>query len=52
VDPVIEFIQLGFTPFKDKNYLSGGKATPPPLNLDPVYLIQIKPFVILLKDVY
>jgi hypothetical protein len=56
VDPVIEFIQLGSTPFKDSATLepkrSGGKATPPPLNLDPVCLIRIDSHVKLFKDVY
>jgi len=57
VDPVIEFILPRSTPFKDsailapKLALSGGKATPPPLNLDPVYLIRINSYFVLIKDV-
>jgi hypothetical protein len=46
VDPVIEFLQLGSTPFKDSAFLEPKLAdppiwrkslTPPPLNLDLVY---------------
>jgi len=47
VDPVIGFLQPGSTPFKDSAilapkliHLSGGKATPPPLKLDPVPMEQ------------
>jgi hypothetical protein len=60
VDPVIEFIQLGSTLFKDSATLVPKLADPPfwwksnstPLNLDPVYLNRINPYVVLFKDVY
>ncbi len=59
VDPVIGFVPPGSAPFKKVPFwcqnqlihLSGGKATPPPLNLDPVYLIQIDSYFALFKDV-
>jgi len=34
-----------------KTSLSVGKATPPPLKLDPVYLIQIDSYFVLFKEV-
>jgi hypothetical protein len=46
VDPVIKFLKLGSTPFKDSTILAPKLAdqpfwwkslTPPPLNLDTVY---------------
>ncbi len=56
VDTVIGFIQHRSTPFKDSAILapklSVGKATPPPLNLDPVYLIWINSYFVLFKDVW
>ncbi len=58
VDPVIEYnpdpLHSKTAPFWCQNWLiplSGGKATPPPLNLDPVYLIRIDSYFVLFKDV-
>jgi hypothetical protein len=59
VDPVIEFIQPRYTPFKDSTILAPKLANPPfwwksnstPLNLDPVYLIRINSYFVLFKDV-
>jgi hypothetical protein len=60
VDPVNGFIEPGSAPFKDSDILAPkladlpfwGKATPPPLNLDPVYLIWINSYFVLFKMKY
>ncbi len=60
VDPVIGFIQLRSTHFKDSATLVPklsdpplwwGSLTQPPLNLDLVYLICIDTYFVLFKDV-
>ncbi len=59
VDPVIEFIQLGSTPFKDSAILTSKLADPPfwwksnstPFKSGSGYLIQINSYVVLFIDV-
>ncbi len=58
VDPIIEFLQPGSTPFKDSTILVPKLAdppfwwkslTPPPLNLDPIYQSRLMHIVYYLK---